>query len=392
MTDRKQAASGGKAGRATAHNSGTHPTTRNAADELRYLYAHHPKGAETLEVAPGILWARIPLPFRLNHVNVWLIREREGWTLIDTGTANAEARAIWEQLLAGVLKGAPIVRLIATHGHTDHVGLAGWLHDLAGGVPYHITLVEWLSAAVRIDESRSAIGPHALKFLLGHGCDQITIDSFREERRRTNAQMLPMPTAIERLRDGQMLRFGNRDWRVMVCGGHAAEHASFWCEADKILIAGDQVLSKISPMIGVTATEPHADPLTEYLASLERFRTLPGDPLVLPSHGLPFHGLQARVDQLDHHHQLRLAELEGLLDRPSNSGHSAMQLAHGLFARAVADGQGRHAFSETLAHLHHLVTRGRATRHVDAEARITFRRTAASARAASKAHLEAASG
>ncbi|MFM9941577.1 MAG: MBL fold metallo-hydrolase [Hyphomicrobiaceae bacterium] len=392
MTDRRQAASGGKTGRVSVTSQTSNAGASRHAEALRYLFEHHPLGADTFEVAPGILWARIPLPFRLNHVNVWLIREHDGWTLIDTGTANAEARAIWEQLLAGVLKGAPIVRLIATHGHTDHVGLASWLHDLAGGVPYHITMVEWLSAAVRIDESRSPIGPHALKFLLGHGCDQITIDSFREERRRTNAQMLPMPTAIERLRDGQILRFGDRNWRVMVCGGHAAEHASFWCEDEGILIAGDQVLSKISPMIGVTASEPNADPLTEYLASLDRFRALPGDPLVLPSHGLPFHGLHARVDQLDHHHQLRLAELEGLMDRPSNGGHSAMHLAHGLFARAVADGQGRHAFSETLAHLHHLVTRGRATRHVDAEGRITFARTSVSIRAGSQAQLEAVSG
>lgn len=392
MTDRKQAAAGGKAGRVPGPGPYPQYGASQHGGELRYLFEQHPRGSETFEVAPGILWARIPLPFRLNHVNVWLIREADGWTVIDTGTANAEAKAVWDELMAGVLKDAPIVRLIATHGHTDHIGLASWLHDLSGGAPFHITMVEWLSATVRIDESRSPIGPHSLKFLLNHGCDQITIDSFREERRRTNAQMLPMPTAIERLRDGHILRFGDRNWRIMVCGGHAAEHASFWCEDEGILIAGDQILSKISPMIGVTASEPNADPLSEYLASLDRFRALPGDPLVLPSHGLPFYGLRTRVDQLDHHHQLRLADLEGLMDRPSNVGHTAMDLAHGLFARAVAEGQGRHAFSETLAHLHHLVAIGRAARDVGTDGRITFRRVSPVARSGSRPDFETASG
>ena len=139
---------GGQARRATeaAHSKPTLVPARTVGhDSLFYPFEHHPKGAETFEVAPGILWARIPLPFRLNHVNIWLIREEQGWTVIDTGTANAEARAVWDLLLAGVLSGAPIVRQIATHGHTDHVGLAGWLYERSGGAPYHITLTEWLA-------------------------------------------------------------------------------------------------------------------------------------------------------------------------------------------------------------------------------------------------------
>ena len=132
---------------------------REHPKSIKYLFEQHPLGAETLEVAPGILWARIPLPFRLNHVNVWLLREGDGWTLIDTGTADNAARGVWDQLLAGPLSGAPIVRLIATHGHTDHVGLAGWLFNRAGGVPYHITLTEWLSAQLRVEEAKSPLGP-----------------------------------------------------------------------------------------------------------------------------------------------------------------------------------------------------------------------------------------
>ena len=339
---------------------------------IRYPHEHHPRGAHTIEVAPGILWARVPLPFRLNHVNIWLIREADGWTTIDTGTANAEAKAIWTELFRTVLADAPVVRMIATHGHTDHVGLAGTLNAEAGAPPYHITLVEWLHATVRIDESKSIIAPQNLGFLHAHGCDAETIESFADERRRTNAQMVPLPPAIRRLRDGDRLAFGGRTWEVMVCGGHAAEHASFWCAEEKILIAGDQILSKISPMIGVFAGEPEADPLSEYLASLDRFRALPAGALVLPSHGLPFKGLHTRVDELAHHHEARLRLLEGLMHRPA----TAMELARGLFPKAVAEGQGRHAFSETLAHAHYLLRHGRAVRSGDAKGRLVFSRPA----------------
>lgn len=346
------------------------PDGRTGPRALVYPFEQPPEGAETIEVAPGILWARIPLPFRLNHVNVWLLRERDGWTLIDTGTGNEACREVWQALLAGPLSGAPIVRLIATHGHTDHVGLAGWLGERSGGAPYHITLVEWLSAQVRIDEAQSPMRPQTLAFLDRHGCDPATVEGFAEDRRRTHAYMVPLPPSIERLRDGATIRFGDRSWQVMVCGGHAAEHASFWCAQDRILIAGDQILSKISPMIGVFPAEPQADPLTEYLASLDRFRALPADARVLPSHGIPFTGLHVRVRELADHHAARLDELEGLMKEPA----SAMHLTCGLFARAVAEGQARHAFSETLAHLHHLVSQGRAQRQGGQGARILFAR------------------
>lgn len=338
--------------------------------ELTYCYDRPPKGPETFEVAPGILWARVPLPFRLDHVNVWLIRERDGWTIVDTGTASTEARALWEALLGGVLSGAPIVRVVATHGHTDHVGLAGWLVETGGGCPFHVSLVEWQGARLRLEEARQPLNRTALTFMRAHGCDEATIASFAEERRRTHAYLKPLPEQITRLMDGTRIELGGRMWRAMACGGHAPEHISLWCETDRILIAGDQVLSKITPMIGVVPHDPLADPLSEYLASLDRFRRLAADALVLPSHGLPFRGLHARVGQLAGHHADRLVQLERLLDA---GPQTAMRLAHGLFPRAVAEGQGRHAFSETLAHVHWLVSNGRA-RQREAEGRIVFER------------------
>lgn len=340
-----------------------------ANGQLRYLWETPPAGGETIEIAPGILWARLPLPFRLNHVNVWLLRDGDGWTIIDTGAGSAEVRELWEVLLSGVMSDARISRIIATHGHTDHVGLAGWLTERTDA-PFAATMVEWLSPQVRLTESQAPMRPETVRFMQGHGCDDPTIEAFREDRRRTHELLGEMPGALDRLRDNDVVTFGDRQWRVIVCGGHALEHASFLCEADRILIAGDQVLSKISPMIGVYWSEPFADPLADYLASLERFRALPADTLVLPSHGLPFRGLHLRLTQLAQHHEMRLDHLARLMNGPATS----MALTHGLFPKAVAEGQGRHALSETIAHANHLVARGRAVRETERDGRMLFRR------------------
>jgi glyoxylase-like metal-dependent hydrolase (beta-lactamase superfamily II) len=335
--------------------------------QLHYLRETPPQDAETVEIAPGILWLRLPLPFRLNHVNVWLLREQDGWTIVDTGAGTQQARDLWEAVLGGVLSGARINRIICTHGHTDHIGLAGWLVQRADA-PFAATLVEWLSAQVRLSESQQPMRPEVVRFMAGHGCDAPTIEAYRNDRRRTHALLGEIPGAIERLRDGATIAFGGREWRILVCGGHTLEHASFWCESDNILIAGDQVLSKISPMIGVYPGEPLADPLAEYLGSLHRFRELPADALVLPSHGLPFVGLHTRLDQLQHHHELRLDHLARLMDGP----RTTMELTHGLFPKAVAQGQGRHALAETIAHAHYLIGRGRAVRATMDDGRILF--------------------
>lgn len=336
---------------------------------LHYLRETPPEKAETFEIAPGILWVRFPLPFRLNHVNIWLLREADGWTLIDTGAGTEQARELWDVLLKGVLADGRVNRIICTHGHTDHIGLAGWLVDRTQA-PFAATLVEWLAAQVRLTDAQVPMRPETIRFMEAHGCDAQTIEAFRQDRKKIHSLLGQMPGSIERLRDRETITFGGRQWRIIVCGGHAQEHASFWCEQDNILIAGDQVLSKISPMIGVFPGEPFADPLAEYMASLKRFRALPADILVLPSHGLPFKGLHTRIAQLAHHHELRLDQLARLMDVPTTT----MRLTHGLFPKAVAEGQGRHALAETIAHAHYLVGRGRAVRETDRNGHIVFRR------------------
>jgi glyoxylase-like metal-dependent hydrolase (beta-lactamase superfamily II) len=339
-----------------------HPPTR-----LRFSLERTPELGELLTVVPGIRWARLPLPFRLNHVNVWILQEPDGFSIVDCGVDTLEMRSLWETMLSGPLAGSVARRLIATHGHTDHVGLAGHLVEKLE-IPFHATLIEWMASRIRFlarlepqDETLSA-------FWFAHGCAAEMAEGFATERSRISGYLGRLPPSLERLRDNGIYVFGGRAWQVIVAGGHADEHASLYCKADGILIAGDQILPNISPVIGVHPDQPQADPLTEYLDSLARFKTLPADTLVLPSHGAPFRGLHERIDELVLHHHERLDRLEQQLVEPI----TAAQAAKALFAKATREGHGRLALAETLAHLHRLVTVGRAQKYIEAAGHILF--------------------
>lgn len=339
------------------------------ADEITLPFATPPSPGEAIEVAPGLLWARMPLPVRLDHVNVWLLAERDGWTAIDCGLDSPETRAAWDKLAAGPLRGRPVRRLVATHGHVDHVGLAGWITSRFGA-PLHSTLAAWLWARVTFAGRNEATSAQSLDYLRAHGCDPRHIEAYARNRGPLLKLFGEPPRAHIRLRDGDELHMGERRWRVVIADGHADEHASFLSVDGNVVIAGDQVLQRISPVVGVFAGEPLADPLTDYLASFERFRGLPETTLVLPSHGLPFRGLDARLDQLEQHHHRRLERAHDALDRP----RTATECSYVLFARAMQEGQWYLALAETLAHLHRLETLGAVRREVDRNGVVRFER------------------
>ena len=341
--------------------------------EIKYLFDTPPGPGEARALLAGITWVRVPLPFVLDHVNCWLLDDGDafsGVTIIDTGADNTKTRELWEQVLAETLSGRRVSRLICTHGHPDHVGLAGWLVDKLS-VQLHMTLAEWLVPQVWFEDGRKPLSAAARAFFAGHGLAASDIAKMDKSREAAPFMNHPMPSSFVRLRDNETVVFGGRSWKVLVNGGHADEHASFYCKADGLLIAGDQILSKISPVVGVFPTQPGAEPLSDYLASLKRLRKLPADTIVLPSHGLPFRGLHTRIDQLAMHHAGRLGTLWQLMDEPS----SGLKLAQGLFPRAMAaQGQTVMALAETLAHAHHLVATKKAKRHVAANGAITFAR------------------
>jgi glyoxylase-like metal-dependent hydrolase (beta-lactamase superfamily II) len=337
--------------------------------DIELLTDKPPSPGELRQIAANLLWARLPLPMRLNHVNLWFMREGDAWLVVDAGLDAPLCREAWEALLAGPLAGLKLGRIVLTHGHPDHVGLAGWLVDRFG-CSFAATRTEWLFANWRRERHGRPFGPQLRGFLMSHGCSAEMVERFSHQETSIERGEHPVPEQFLRLRHGEQHHMGERSYRVIVAGGHADEHASFYAEEGHVLIAGDQILQRITPVVGVFGQEPQSDPLSEYLGSLPRFEGLPGDTLVLPSHGLPFHGLHARLDQLRHHHQERLDELLSHMREP----RSAFELASLIFDRAMQEGQGRFAMAETLAHLHYGETLKVARRIEGQGGRISFQR------------------
>ena len=323
------------------------------SNELAFPWSETPVPGQAVEIAPGLLWARLPLPFRLNHVNVWILAERRGWTVIDTGCAHPGVFAAWEVLLAEAMQGRPPQRVIATHGHVDHIGLAGWMlerfdADFVG------TFAEWTWARVSHSENMPRASQAHRDFLVRHGFDDSAAAELVAGRRKFVELATPLPGWINEIRDGQLIEFGGREWRVIVTGGHAFAHAAFYDAEANILIAGDHILPGISPVIAVYEMMPHADPLADYLKSFSQFDDIPDDVLVLPSHGIPYRGIRQRIGQLRTHHERRLGETKRLLASP----RTALDLSRAMFPRVEGANDIGFALGETLAHVNHLLYSG----------------------------------
>ena len=335
--------------------------------KLEFPYPGTPSAGSVEEIAPGLLWARLPLPFRLNHVNVWLLEEDDGWTVIDTGCSTPEILAAWEKLLAGPMGGKPVRRVVATHGHVDHIGLSGWMverydADFVG------TFAEWIWA--RLSHTRDVPGSSAThkKYLVRHGFDASVADRLVGSRNRFIDLSSTLPGFITEIRDGGEVRLGNRDWQVIVTRGHAFEHASFFDRASGILIAGDHLLPKITPVIAVYEMMPQDDPLGDYLQSFPRFADVPADVLVLPSHGIPYRGIHERIAELRGHHRKRLDATAEFLREP----HTALELSRAMFPHVEGPDNIGFALGETLAHINHLVNGGSVLQRPDGEGRLVF--------------------
>ena len=322
-------------------------------DPLDYPFADVPAPGQAWQVAPGLYWARIPLPFRLDHVNVWLIDEDDGWTVIDAGCANEVSRDAWATLISGPMKGGRIRRVIATHGHVDHVGLIGELvarHDS----DFCATFGEWAWARMsHIHDVPGAIDT-LRSYHLRNGLDPALIEAMIANRRGFIDLSVPLPGWLNALRDRGTVAMGGRDWDIIVTGGHAHEHSAFHDPAGGVLIVGDQILPRISPAITVLEMVPDGDPLDEFLRSFDRFSHVADDALVLPSHGRPFRGLHSRMADLAAHHHDRLDAVRGLLHSP----RTAIDLMRLLFPRVTDVEQTGFALGETLAHVNWLLHRG----------------------------------
>jgi len=320
---------------------------------VRHPFATAPAEGEAFAVAEGVFWLRLPLPMALDHVNIYALDDGDGWTLVDGGLFSRRTVAIWERLLAGPLGGRPVHRVILTHHHPDHVGMVGWFQ--ARGAEVLATRTAWLYARMLVLDVQDRPSPEAMTFLRRAGVPETELRRRADERPFNFADVVaPMPVGFTRLVDGQTLHAAGRTWVVRLGQGHAPDHATLWSD-DGLVLGGDQLLPGISANIGVYATEPDADPLTEWLDSCRRFQFVAdARQLILPGHKLPFTGLPFRLIQMIENHDAALARLVDDLATP----RTATDCFLSLFRRELAPGEQGLALAEAVAHLNCLLRRG----------------------------------
>ena len=323
---------------------------------IRYPFETPPAEGETLEVAPGIHWIRLPLPMKLDHVNCYALDDGDSWTVIDTGFASKRGRAIWQKLLDGPLARKPVGRVIVTHHHPDHVGLAAWF--IEHGAELWMPRTPWLMARMLTLDEQPGYPPETIQFYKRAGMDAKILEQRLTERPFNFADCVqPLPLGYRRLVEGEDITMAGRDWTVRMGDGHAPEHATFWSE--DVVIGGDQLLPSISANLGVYPTEPEADPVGDWLAACERLAPYATDRhLVLGGHKLPFTGLPKRMQQYAENHHSALRRLRAHLTEPRTAGQCFMP----LFKREIGAGEYGLALVEAVAHLNHLYHLGEVIR------------------------------
>jgi len=323
---------------------------------VRAIVESPPAFGEWLEVAEGIFWARIALPFRLNHVNVYLIDDGSSWNIVDTGLSNNATQEAWERLLSGRMAGRTISKIIVTHHHPDHVGLATWLADRGGaevvmsGTEYLLGLTYWLdSDAMKAD--------HYREFYRARGLEAEIAESILDRSARYQSLTSPLPFSFRRLLHGDRLKLNGRTLEVITGGGHAPEQLLLYCRESGVFFAGDQIMLGITPNVSVSPRNPNGDVLSLFLASLRALRSdINEGALVLPGHNLPFIGLSKRVDEIDRHHEARLEDIVQFCARAPRSAADLLQI---LFRRPIDRSVMGLAFGEACAHVNRLLEQGR---------------------------------
>jgi glyoxylase-like metal-dependent hydrolase (beta-lactamase superfamily II) len=316
------------------------------ASAIVYPHETPPAAGRPFTVAPGVDWLRMPLPFALDHINLWLVAEDDAWVAVDTGVDIDAIKAAWKSVLAE----RRLSRQIVTHFHPDHLGLAAWLQEQTGA-PLWITQGEYLMAQFVKSQIGTSSTEAMVEFFRSHGLAEAPATALLARGNAYGRGVPAIPGTFHRLRAGDEIDIGGRGWRVIIGHGHSPEHASLYCDQLHVLISGDMLLPRISTNISVFATTPDADPLGWFLDSIARLRELPEDTLVLPSHGLPFRGLHARVDQLIEHHERQCGKLLAACAAPK----TAAELMPVLFERELTDPhQAMFAMGEAIAHLNHL--------------------------------------
>jgi glyoxylase-like metal-dependent hydrolase (beta-lactamase superfamily II) len=317
--------------------------------ELHFPIPNLPAAGERLAVAEGVYWLRFPLPFALDHINLWLLEDGDGWLLVDTGLGGADTRELWLRSAPTLLQGRPIRRIVVTHYHPDHIGQAAWLARHFQARVY-MTAGEWELARAIQTASDADTGEDFARLFGRHGLDAERVEGLRRRGNPYRRGVPELPERVEPLKEGDVLEVGGRRWQVLIGRGHAPEHACLYCAEAGLLISGDQVLPKISSNVSVRPREPEADPVGEFLDSLRALAALPEDTRVLPAHGRVFVGLHARIAQLEAHH----AEQLGVVEAACRSPQTAASLLPVMFKRELNLHTLMFAMGEAIGHLNHL--------------------------------------
>lgn len=337
--------------------------TATSSAGLTYPWGSFAPGTgKTHRIANGISWARIPMPGSLGHINSWLLDDGDGVAVVDSGMLLRECSDAWKALFDGDLKDRQITRVFGTHMHPDHIGLAGWLCKRFDSDVW-MTRGEWLTARMLSSDTRDAVPEEALALQRGAGWGDDVLEQLAAKGWSRFARMLfPMPLSYHRIKEGDVLDFGAHKWRVVVGSGHSPEHACLWNEAEGVLVSGDQVLPRISSNVSVNLSEPDADPLGEWMSSIDKLLdVLPDDLLVCPAHGEPFKGLHTRLIALRDEHNRRLDQVHDAIGTAPIRAIDSFPL---LFNRAISEANRELATGEAIAHLHRLMADGRARREM----------------------------
>jgi len=326
-------------------------------DELHFPLESHPGPDQVVEIAPGVLWLRLKLPFRLNHVNIYLLADGDGWAMVDTGFGNDATIGAWETLFEGPLAGFAISRVIVTHAHPDHVGMAGWIVQRFG-CPFYMSQIEYLQGVYHQNRRTDERILNNRQFFHRHGIAEEVIEQLVGRGQDYLKKTVPLPAAYRRLAGGHDIKIGARSFRIITGAGHSPDQVMLYCAADRLFLSADQVLSKISPNVSVWAHEPDEDALGAYLASLAGLAALlPDDVLVLPGHGLPFIGVKIRIRQLADHHEERCGMIA---DACRERAMSSAELVPVVFHKHVLDAhQTGFAVGELIAHVNYMLAQSR---------------------------------
>jgi glyoxylase-like metal-dependent hydrolase (beta-lactamase superfamily II) len=337
---------------------------------LIYPFAEKPQPGEAMEVAPGVLWVRHKMPGQLDHINVWLLEDGAGWALIDTSMNMRESREGWEQVFARYLNGKPVTRVICTHLHPDHCGLAGWLCEKFDA-PLYMSRTDYLMVRMLVTDTGKDAPPEGIHFYRAAGFPEEAIEKYRQRFGGFGHAVYRLPQSYLRLQEGEALVIGTRTWRIVTGKGHAPEHVCLWSEADGLFISGDQILPRISSNVSVFPTEPDANPLQDWLDSCARLRDLlPDETLILPAHNEPFRNVKKRLQALIDDHENGMAKIMAMLDEPRR----AVDVFPALFRARITGSNYMMATGESIAHLNCLMVRGLTAREVGPDGVVYYKR------------------